>query len=133
MLEIASRRLDGKFYIARTHGRLYERWRLLVIRGLPLSGTQPGHRAPHWRHASIRTQTKPFSSQRERVPPLSIMDAIEFVDILYLVIAKAYNAVTDAFHRFRITYDGYRLITEDFMVLLDFEERQQLRYDLVEL
>jgi hypothetical protein len=62
-------------------------------------------------HASIRTQTKPFSS---RVPPISIMDAIEFVDMLYLVIAKAYNAVTDAFHRFRITYDGYQLITEDF-------------------
>ena len=36
-------RLHGKFYIARTHGRLYEQWRLPVIRGLPLSSTQLQH------------------------------------------------------------------------------------------
>jgi hypothetical protein len=36
-------KLHGKFYIARTHGRLYEQWRLPVIRGLPLSNTQMQH------------------------------------------------------------------------------------------
>jgi len=45
--------------------------------------------------------------------------------------AKAYNAVAGSFHRVHITYDRSRLITQDFMVPLDFEERQQLRYDLV--
>jgi hypothetical protein len=36
-------KFHGKFYIARTHGRLYEQWRLPVIRGLPLSSTQLQH------------------------------------------------------------------------------------------
>jgi hypothetical protein len=31
--------LHGKFYLARTHGRVYEQWRLPVIRGLSLSST----------------------------------------------------------------------------------------------
>ena len=52
--------------------------------------------------------------------------------LLHLVIANAYNAVADAFHRVRITYDKSRLITEDFMAPLDFEVRRPLRYDLVE-
>ena len=36
-------KLHRKFYIAQTHGRLYEQWRLPIIRGLSLLSTQLQH------------------------------------------------------------------------------------------